>query len=260
MANAPSVNVPPADLIMSFIERALKSPYADQAILVVLKPKLQAAVTRIEERLGGAQKNPEHDRAKGTTRARDGDFDDANRFAVLLLEALVKHPEEAVRDAAAHLLALLFPERLAVIQLAFELEAASGATFAKRLEQTRAKAAIATLAGVFPAVATHLAAIVSTAKALGEALEALDAFMVDKAGRPLDPELFAARTDAHRLFARYIEVVDTFAYPDDSPEHNQARAALAGPYRRFLSANLRGEAGAEPSSTPGPTPTPEATT
>lgn len=265
MANAPTVNVPPAELLMSFIERAFKSPYSHHEMLAVLKPPLMAVASRIDARLGGIEKSTTYEAARVAVRGADEGFDGANRFALLLLEALAFHPDEACRKAATYLAALLFPERLAVIQLSFELEAASGATFAKRLAQSQAQAAVTTLAAVVPDLGKFLQAIISAASALGAALEALDAELVDKAGRPTDPELFAARTQAHRLFSRFADVVETFAYPDDTPEHIQARTALIGPYRRFLAAGI-GRGDSEPATTTTTattttaTPTPSATT
>ena len=252
----PSVNVPPAELMKSFIERALKSPYADHTMLVVFKPPLQAAVARMDGLIGGTEKGTAYDTARAGARAADETFDKRNRFAVKLLEAFVEHPDAVTRGAAEYLLAYLFPERLAVIQLSFELEAASGISFAKRLAQPQAQAAVATLTAEVPKIGDHLQAIVQAAQALGVALEALDGVLVDNAGRPIDPALFAARTNAQHLFARFVDVVETFAYPDDTPDHAQARMALTGPYRRFLTANItRNEAPAEP-ATPAPTPAP----
>lgn len=252
----PTVNVPPAELMKSFIERALKSPYADHTMLVVLKPPLLAAVVRMDGLIGGTEKGTAYDTARANTRAADETFDNANRFGVKLLEALAAHPDGVIRGAAEYLLAYLFPERLAVIQLAFELEAASATSFAKRLAQPQAQASIATLTAEVPKLADHLQAVVQAALALGQALEALDGVLVDKAGRPIDPALFAARSNAQHLFARFVDVVETFAYPDDTPDHAQARTALIGPYRRFLSANTnRSEAPAEPAVAPTPAPT-----
>lgn len=255
----PTVNVPPAELMKSFIQRALKSPYADHTMLVVLKPPLLAALARIDQHIGGVEKGTAY--ADARARARDADqvFDDRNRFAVRLLEALAVHPDASVSQAANYLLGHLFAERLAVTQRAFELEAASGEVFAKRLGQPQAQASVAVLATEVPKVGEHLEAIVSAAQALGAALEGLDGVLVDKAGRPVDPELFKARTEAHRLFARFADVVETFAYPDDSPEHAQARTALIGPYHRFLTANLGGtKAASEPADDAGLAPAPAA--
>lgn len=252
-----TMNVPPADLLKSLIDRAFKSPYAQHPMLSVLKPPIEAAVARIDSLLGGAEKGTSFEVAKKNANAADEVYDKANRFAVLMLEALANHRDEAVRGAASYLLNLLFPERLSVIQLAYELEAASGATFAKRLAQPQAQASVATLQAVVPGIAQDLGAIVDAASGLRAALEVLDAQLVDKAGRPLDPKLFQARTDAHRLFARFVDVVETFAYPDDTAEHAQARAALIGPYRRFLATNTRPtESASEPTPAPEPAPAP----
>lgn len=260
MAN-PTVNVPPAELIKSFILRALKSHYAEHPMLVVLKPPLMAAVARLDLHIGGAEKGTAHGEARAKARDADGLFDANNRFAVLLLEALAAHPEPSISQSANYLLTHLFPERLAVTQRAFELQAASGEVFAKRLAQPQAQASLATLTREVPRLGEHLQAIVSAAQALGTALEALDGVYVDKAGRPVDPELFKARTEAHRLFARFVDVVETFAYPDSSAEHAQARTALIGPYSRFLTANLGGSTRNEPAGDAGeggatPVPTP----
>jgi len=256
MAN-PTVNVPPAELMKSFILRAMKSPYAEHEMLVVLKPPLIGAVTRMDLHIGGMEKGTAYEDARVVAQGADQVFDNSNRFAVRLLEALAIHPDLGPRDAADYLLSLLFPERLAVTQRAFELQAASGEVFAKRLAQPQAQASVATLTAEVPEIGAHLHAIVDAAQALGTALEALDGVLVDKAGRPVNPELFAARTNAHRLFARFVDVVETFAYPDESPDHAQARAALIGPYSRFLTANLgRGVAPGAPASDPGPAPTP----
>ena len=257
----PSVNVPPAELMKSFIERALKSPYADHSMLVVMKPPLLAAVGRMDALIGGTEKGTAYETARTGTKTADDNFDGRNRFAVRMLEALAVHVDAAIRDAADYLLAQLFPERLAVIQLSYELEAASGISFKKRLDQPQAQAAVATLSAEVPKIGEHLAAIVTAAAALGVALEAMDAVLVDNAGRPINPELFAARTHAQRLFARFVDQVDTFAYPDDTREHAQARVALTGPYRRFLTANTsRAEAPAEPTTPQPPAPTPAPTT
>jgi len=248
------VNVPPAELIKSFIERAFKSPFAQTELLLALKPKLDAAVARIDALLGGAEKGTAYESARLRARAADDTFDASNRFVVLLLEALALHPDEALRAAAKYLLALLFPTRLTVITLSYELEAASGVTFAKRLAQPQAQAAAQTLAAEVPKLGEHLQAIVTAASELGLALEGFDQVLVDKAGKPVDPELFNARTDAQRLFARFVDMVEDFAYPDDTAAHRQARAALIGPYQRFLTANITHDQPV-PEATTAPAPT-----
>lgn len=261
MANAPAVNTPSADLIKSFIERALKHAAAQHPILTPLHPALIAAVAGIVQSIGVNEQATPYEAARLVARGGDEVFDETNRFAVMLLEAFQHHPDEGMRAAAAYLLSLLYPDRLAIVMAAWEIEAASANTFSKRLEAAPTQAHVATLATEVPKIGAHLQRVVTTAQALGQALEALDAFEVDDAGRPLNPKLFEARVQAHKLFASFAEMVETFAYPDDSPDHAKARTALLGPYRRFQGSVTR-EPKVEtklevvtPVPTPAPTPT-----
>jgi len=252
MTTSNSVNVPPADLMLSFIARLDASPYSQHPMLLPLKPAVVAAGERIRGAIGVNEAGTAYEDAKLTTRAKDEVFDARHRFAKGVLEAFALHLDPDVARAARYVIDVLYPDGLTVINLSFELEAASGTTFEKRLAQPQVRDAVTKLAVHVPAIDSYLTAVVRAASELGQALQAFDGILVDKAGRPVNSALFEARTAAQRLFAQLLDTAETFAYPDDTPEHRQAREALAGPYRRFLDASSgRAQAPTEP--TPAPT-------
>lgn len=251
----PVVNVPPADLVKSFIDRALEAPQSQHPALVGLHPSLSAASADIAATIGVAERQTELDVAKATCREHDAAYDRAQTFVFHTLQGFMRHPDKAIADAARHVFETFFPEGLAAVtQVAFEVQAALALTLEKRLAQPKVQAALTTLASELPRLETHLAAVIRHAKALGDALKVVDAFYVDKAGRAANPKLFAARVRAHQLFATFAEVVETVAYPNESSSDAQARAALLGPYHRFLGASRARPKSDDAPEAPTPTP------
>ena len=251
----PVVNVPPADLIKSFIDRALATPQAQHPALVGLHPSLRAASTEVANNIGVAERQTELDAARAVCRDEDARYDGAQTFAFHTLQGFMRHPDKTVADAARHVFATFFPEGLAAVtQASFEAQAALALTLEKRLGQAGVQSALATLSAELPKLSSYLSDIIGHAKALGEALLAVDAFYVDKAGRASNPKLFAARARAHQLFATFADVVETVAFPTESAEDAQARAALLGPYHRFLGATRSRPKSDETPEAPAPTP------
>jgi len=252
----PVVNVPPADLVKSFIDRALAAPQAQHPALIGLHPALRAASAEVADNIGAAERQTELDAARAVCREHDGAYDRAQSFVFYTLQGFMRHPDKALVDAARHVFATFFPEGLAAVtQASFEAQAALALTLEKRLAQAGVQGALTALSAELPKLSGYLTDVIGHALALGEALGAVDAFYVDKAGRASNPKLFAARARAHQLFATFVDVVETVAYPTESAEDAQARAALLGPYHRFLGATR-----SRPKATPevAPTPTPEA--
>jgi len=253
--SAKTVNVPPADLLLQFIRDIIADVYAENPMLKPTLPLLQSAADAILAQIGQANEDPAFLAAKQAANAGDGRLDKAHRYAVYTLEAQLLNDDEAVAAAAASLLDLLYPERLAIITLAYVEAAAAGATYAARLALPRAQAAIATLTAVLPTLAADLGRTVTLATELGAAVQKLNGFYTDKAGNALNPKLFAARTSAQQRLSAFSDFVATMAYPDDTPEHAKARTSLTGPYRRYLTSNLSGAAPAD-EATPASDPTP----
>ncbi len=248
---SPVVNVPPADLIKSFIDRALASPYANHSVLVGLHPPLMSASADVAANIGTSELQTELDAARAACGEHDKSYDGAQGFVFYTLQGFLRHPEQALRDAARHIVETFFPEGLgAVTQAAYEAQAALALTIEKRLAQPKVQAALAVLVSELPKLSTYLTNVIQHAKALGQALSVVDAFFVDKAGRASNPKLFASRTRAHQLFATFADVVATVAYPSESSEDAQARAALLGPYHRFISATRSRPASDAPAPEP----------
>ena len=234
--SAATVNTPSADLMISFLDRVVASPYAQHVTLAPLLPLLARKRAELAALVGTYDGNPDFQKARVRARAADATLDEQHRLVAGLLEALDHHPDPVVRDAARALRTLLYPDGLAITQASFEVGAASGTSYAKRIGSEGARAAVATLSPELPKLAAHLAAVVTLAAALGDALTALEGVRVDDAGRPVNPALFDVRTEAQAALGRFLTVVDTFAYPGDDAAHRQAREALGGRYRRFLGA------------------------
>ncbi len=252
MTTVVTVNTPPAELMMSFLDRAAASPYAQHTMLAALVPALVAKHGELEALIGTHEKDVSYQRSKILAAEADMAFDEQHRLIKGILDAYEHHADAALREAARYLRDVLYPDGLAIVQASFEVEAASGSVFGKRAALPQAAAAVATLAPELPKLGDHIAAAVAKATALGDALKAFDGVLVDKAGRPTNPALFKVRTEAQRLLSDFLSIVDGFAYPHDTPEHRQAREALGGPYRRFLLVS-RSERPTEPTPAPAPT-------
>jgi len=243
MASTPAYNVPSADFLKRILRHAFASESSKHPVLAPTMPALHAA----DEALDAATTttiSTEFATAKLVANAKDEVFDDLNRMAIGLLEALRFHRDEGIRAAALYLLTLLFPDRLAVVNLSWTLEAASASSFELKRANATTQQHVATLAPILPTLDQCLKDIVAAAEDLGRAIDVLDGFETDKAGRPVNPKLFEARNEAHRLFAAFANSVETFAFPSESPEDRRARADLLGAYRRFLADVPRSQAAA----------------
>ncbi|MCC6774505.1 MAG: hypothetical protein IT360_25240, partial [Gemmatimonadaceae bacterium] len=106
MAN-PAPNVPPADLLKSFIARILKHSAAGHAALLGLQPPLREAHDELEAHIGTLEKSPEYELARADTRGKDGTHDALHAFVMETLDAYTRHPDAAVAAHASHLLGLL---------------------------------------------------------------------------------------------------------------------------------------------------------
>ena len=221
------------------------------AVLVALKPKLVAARDRLDAAIAPRVKQSGYAAARDRTASRDATHDRSHRFFCGLLDALCASADLEIAAAAQLALATLYPDKLTVVNAAYADEAAAGPTFAKKLALPEVAQALATLERAVPHVSAYGQDIVRAAAEVGEALAAQDALFAAEAGAAAS-ELFAARTEAHQLFALFAQVVAVAAYPDDSPEHRTAREALLGPYRRYLAS------GAGTATPPAPAGPPEA--
>src|SRR5689334_6960755 len=100
MAQAPVANVPPADLLKSFIERSLAEPASHHPSLEGLAPSLRQASADIDANIGNAERTPEFERAKKAAGAADARHDMRHGFNYELLGAFTRHEQDAVRAAA----------------------------------------------------------------------------------------------------------------------------------------------------------------
>lgn len=253
MTTIVTVNTPPAELMMSFLDRATASPYANHPMLAALLPALVAKRHELEALIGTHEQDISYQRSRALAAEADTAFDEQHRLIKGIFDAYEHHSDTSLREAARYLRDALYPDGLAIVQASFEVQAASASVFGKRASQPQAAAALATLANELPKLTEHVAAAVAKANALGDALKAFDGVLVDKAGRPANPALFKVRTEAQRLLSDFLAIVDGFAYPNDTPEHRQAREALGGPYRRFLFVSRSERTTTEPTPTPSPT-------
>ncbi len=245
MANPPVVNTPSSDLLSSFIDRALMQPDAQHPALLPMQPVLRHSQAEMGALIGSIDQSDGLKHARAKAGGADAVHDHWHQFVHDSLRALSRHPEAAISLAATAVLGAIYPDGLGrVIQASYEAQAARGLTLSRRLAHPQVKTAIATLTPEMPRLPEYLQTLLTASQDLGEALVALDAFHVDKAGKAYNPRLFEARVRAHKLFATFAEVVQNVAYPSDSEDDARARTALLGPYHRFLNAS-RGAATSE---------------
>ncbi|MCB9731981.1 MAG: hypothetical protein H6745_05035 [Deltaproteobacteria bacterium] len=255
MAERPTVNMPSAEQLVRLIRGALRhTALFAPPVLIPWKDILGASASSLEDAIAPRVKAAGVTAARAAASAADAEHDRAQRFFYGLLSAFGAAPDPAARAASSLLLATLYPDKLAPVTAAWADEVAAGPTFAKKLALPEVAAALATLTPLAPGLPAAGQAIVAAAAALGAALDALDRVLVDDAGKQ-SSQLFEARLRAHQQLALFGQVVQTAAYPADSPEHKAARLALIGPYLRYLAA-VPGRPTAVPDALPADADTP----
>lgn len=256
MATSPTVNTPPAELLVSFLQRANGQPvYFAPELLAPWRAKIQATIERLEGLIAPRAKAQRVSLARAATTAADTVHDRRHRHSYDLITAFLSADDATHVKAAELLLATLYPDKLKpIIGASYEVEAAAGPTFAKKLALPDVRDAVAALSPELPGLAAKLAAIVEAAAALGRTLAALNESYVDETGRP-DSELFEARTEAQKVMSTFARVVEA-VYPGETPADRAARVALIGPYLRFLAVDPPREETTDGTTGEAPAPTP----
>jgi len=228
---------------------AYLTPPAIVAVLLDLD-RSEAVITAL---LSGRPLDTTRSAAEERVRGADREHDLWHRYGHGFLTHLAQSaPDPAVRQAAEQLLELLFPNGLTVINRPYEVEVAAATQLEARLTNPTVVAGLATLAPIVPELPQILTRATAAGRALGEALAAVRAFDVDRAGNPFDPALFRARTDAVVWWSAFVTLVEA-TYRGDAPANAAAREALLGPWRR-LTAVSAGVRPTPPAPAPGDAP------
>ncbi len=241
-------NTPSADVLLRLLHGAIAQPayFANKPVLGGWREELERAASALDSAIAPRGQTQSVVGARRAADAADALYDRCNRHLYNLLVGYAEAPSEAQRQAAGALLPTLFPDKLLVTNRAWTVEAASGRSFAKKLALPEVAAAFAVLAEEVPSIAQKGDAIVQAALELGRTLDAVDQALAGEAGSQ-DSTLFTARVEAHTTFAAFVHVVESVAYASETPADKAARAALIGPYLRFLASGPTKATVAEPS-------------
>lgn len=241
-----------AEMVATVIENALKyDAYLGSEALKPLVPPLAQSAAAIRTHLAGKGADTAQSALDAQAQLDDAEHDRAQRFFYGLVDTIAQHaPLAADREAAAFVRDTLYADGLRVVNYAFAAEVAAGLKFEMRLANPDVKSRVEALAAIVPGLGEFARATVAAAKALGVTLQKLHALRVDKAGKPFDPVLFKARTDALVWWSAFTNVVEA-VYRGDAPASLAAREALLGPWRRLLASGAADASTTEPA--PGPT-------
>ncbi|MBL8785707.1 MAG: hypothetical protein JNJ59_12435 [Deltaproteobacteria bacterium] len=225
-----------AEMLASLIDNALRfTDHLKDPRLASWVSELVDARNRILTKLGGGTVDATLAAAQKEANDNDKLHDRRHRKTHRLLTALADDERPEVAAAATLVLRLAYADGLAFINRPFEVEVAYHAKFEERLRRPDVEAALRTLAGPLPELASDLAAITAAATALRASLQKVRQARLDKLGNPSSPELFAARRDALETWATFARVVDK-VHKGDAPATRQARESLVGDWRRLLAA------------------------
>lgn len=243
-------------MVVEFAREALAHEiYLQPPPIAAVVPLVRSSVEALAALLVGRPLDDLAARVDEEIRVADGAHDVKRRYAYgFLLHVAKNAPDAAERTAAEQLLELLFPEGQLLVNMPYLVEVAAATRVAARLENPTVVAALAVLAPTLPQLGAQVAAVVEAGRALGAALAKRRSLEVDKAGKPFDPALFRARTDALVWWSAFVNVVEA-TYRGDSPEHAAAREALLGTWRRLLAVRSPGS-GTDPEAPEADLPTP----
>jgi len=235
-----------AQVVAAMIEEALTYElYLQPAAIASVVPHVRAAAVGIRQFLVGQEVTASRTKLEAEAKASDGEHDRAQRLLHGLTDNFARNGKTvADREAAAVLQAQLHPDGLQVVNLPYLVEVANVGKLSARLRNASVIAALEVLAQSLPGIRGYADDIVAAGAKLGSGLAGLRALDVDKAGKPFDPALFKARTDALVWWSAFVQLVEAI-YRGDAPDKKAARVALLGTWHRLLSLDPKGGTAAE---------------
>lgn len=224
-----------ADVLLNLLETSLIEPNLTALRahpgLAWMEPRLARWRDDLREVLGAAKATDRRAALKAEVARCDAEHDAWHRFAWRALSAWQVYPDAAVAEAVRGATEVLYPDGLSLITVGFRRQVAATEPFAERMQQPQVRAGLAALGAASAQVLQALNAAVASGRALGIALQALDAEEVSVSLRDPEARVFEVRAGAsaeYSLFLRNAEAI--LARGDKAQVH--AWSLLSRPWRQ----------------------------